>query len=460
MSQRRSVLVVGDTVLDRDLEGTVERVAPDVPVPVVDQRSLHSRAGGAGLAATLAAADRCEVTLLTALAADAAGYELAGLLAGGGVTVLDIGSSSPTAEKLRVSGGGHPLLRIDRGGGSCGAGRVGPAVAAAIAAAAAVLVSDYGLGVAAHPQIRAALERAAADKPVVWDPHRRGPVPVAGVALATPNRAEARLLAPDLGGAATVAERAELLRRRWAARNVAVTLGADGAVLAADGAAPVAIPASRVAGSDPCGAGDRFASRCVQELADERTVAEAVAVSVACASDFVARGGARGGARPGLDAAFGGPAGELAERVRAGGGTVVATGGCFDLVHAGHVRTLEAARGLGDCLIVCLNSDASTTRLKGPSRPLVNQADRAAVLCALGCVDAVAVFDEDTPDALLRTIRPHVWVKGGDYEGRRLPEARVLESWGGRTVFVPFLRGRSTTRIVAEAVARTQIVNA
>jgi rfaE bifunctional protein nucleotidyltransferase chain/domain len=144
---------------------------------------------------------------------------------------------------------------------------------------------------------------------------------------------------------------------------------------------------------------------------------------------------------------------ELAARVRAEGRTLVATGGCFDLLHAGHVQMLERARALGDALVVCLNSDASVARLKGPDRPLVAEADRAAVLRALRCVDAVAVFGEDTPEAVLAELRPHLWCKGGDYAVADLPEARVLESWGGQAVVLPFLDGRSTTGLISAARA-------
>jgi rfaE bifunctional protein nucleotidyltransferase chain/domain len=140
--------------------------------------------------------------------------------------------------------------------------------------------------------------------------------------------------------------------------------------------------------------------------------------------------------------------------VRARGGTVVATGGCFDLLHAGHVATLEAARALGDCLVVCLNSDASVRRLKGPDRPLVGEQDRARVLRALRCVDAVLVFGEDEPGAALQQLRPDLWVKGGDYSGTRLPEADVLAEWGGRAVVLPYLQGRSTTGLVRAAAGR------
>jgi rfaE bifunctional protein nucleotidyltransferase chain/domain len=141
--------------------------------------------------------------------------------------------------------------------------------------------------------------------------------------------------------------------------------------------------------------------------------------------------------------------------VRASGGTVVATGGCFDLLHAGHVATLEAARALGDCLVVCLNSDDSVRRLKGPTRPLVGEHDRARVLEALACVDAVVLFHEDEPSAALRRVRPDLWVKGGDYTGTPLAEADVLAEWGGRAVVLPYLPGRSTTGLVRAAAGRS-----
>ena len=186
---------------------------------------------------------------------------------------------------------------------------------------------------------------------------------------------------------------------------------------------------------------------------------------MSAASAFVAAGGAgavgRGTHRTGgpgaagipAPAAAGGAAG-VAAAVRARGGTVVATGGCFDLLHPGHVQTLQTARSLGDCLVVLLNDDASVRRLKGAGRPVVGQAERAAVLAALGCVDAVELFGEDTPIAALERLRPDVWVKGGDYAGRELPESAALARWGGRAVVVPTLQGHSTTAILEEAMTR------
>jgi rfaE bifunctional protein nucleotidyltransferase chain/domain/rfaE bifunctional protein kinase chain/domain len=450
----RALVVVGDALLDRDLVGTAHRLAPDAPVPVVDAPQDRPRPGGAALAAVLAAADGAAVTLVTALGADQAGAELRRLLGDAGVDVVDLGLTGPTPEKVRVRVGGQSLVRLDYGGGPTGCGPLTGPARVALEAASAVLVSDYGRGITAEPTVRHALAGAAAVRPVVWDPHPRGTEPVPGVRLATPNADEARRATGQEGdGLAAVTAQARALVDRWGAANVVVTRGARGALLVGADGTPLAVPAPSVAVGDPCGAGDRFASSAATRLAAGALPSEAVPEAVATASAFVAAGGAatwphtRPPVKP-SDAA------DVLATVRARGGTVVATGGCFDLLHAGHVRMLTAARALGDCLVVCLNSDDSVRRLKGADRPLVGELDRAAVLLGLACVDAVTVFDEDTPEAILATLRPDVWAKGGDYAVEDLPEAPLVASWGGQAVILPYLAGRSTTRLLQEAVWR------
>jgi rfaE bifunctional protein nucleotidyltransferase chain/domain len=292
---------------------------------------------------------------------------------------------------------------------------------------------------------------------------------VPGARLVTPNLAEVRKLAGDAGTGSTlaVAQRTgHLLRQRWRAGAVAVTCGADGAVLCHAGPTPLAIAAPAAADGDTCGAGDRFAATAALALAGGALVSEAVQQAVAAATDYVAAGGVAAALAPPSTDADEAPeperigveeAGRVVAAVRARGGTVVATGGCFDLLHIGHLATLRAARKLGDCLIVCLNSDASVRGLKGPDRPLTNEIDRGRLLAALDCIDAVVVFDEPTPEAVLSWLRPDVWVKGGDYAdgSSDLPEAELVQHWGGQTVIVPYLDGRSTTRTIAAAQAAT-----
>jgi D-beta-D-heptose 7-phosphate kinase / D-beta-D-heptose 1-phosphate adenosyltransferase len=436
------LVVVGDVLLDVDTVGSVERLCPDAPAPVVEVGTERRRAGGAGLAAAFAAEDGCEVVLVCPLADDPAAAEVVRLLRPA-VTVLPLPSQGSTPVKHRVMAGDRGLVRIDSGSGAVPDGRVPPSVREAMERADGVLVSDYGRGTTSDSAVRNLLGEVAARRPVVWDPHPRGADPVAGSRVATPNAAEAAatsgLPGTDL---AAVGAQADALVRRWSVGAVAITLGARGALLSHGDGVPALVPARPVHGPDPCGAGDRFASRAAVRLAEGAVVSEALESAVEAATDFVAGGGPSSG---------GPPTATTLEQVRARGGTVVATGGCFDLLHAGHIATLQAARQLGDWLVVCLNSDASVRRLKGAPRPLVPASDRARVLEALECVDAVVVFDEDTPAEAMRRIRPDVWVKGGDYAGVHLPEQEVLAEWGGQAVAVPYLDGRSSTRLVRAA---------
>ena len=231
--------------------------------------------------------------------------------------------------------------------------------------------------------------------------------------------------------------------------------------------APFLAPATPTAVRGPhdaCGAGDCFAAAAAQALRAGGLLTEAVTEAVRAASEFVARGGASAApslavppepGRPPAGPAPAGSAWDLVADVRQRGGRIVATGGCFDLLHAGHVGLLRQARRLGDCLIVCVNSDASVRALKGAGRPLVAAPDRARVLAALECVDAVIVFDEPTPAAVLDRLRPDVWVKGGDYARGELAEAPVVRRYGGEVVLLPYT-GHSTSRIVAAARAQAE----
>ncbi|MFD5234566.1 D-glycero-beta-D-manno-heptose 1-phosphate adenylyltransferase [Streptomyces qaidamensis] len=465
-SSRSALVVVGDALLDRDLTGTADRLAPDAPVPVVAEHTRRARPGGAALAACLAARDGRDVTLITGVGDDPASEELRRML-DGRVKVIGLPLTGALPEKTRVLAQGRPVVRLDRGDG-----RVREATdeaRAAVRSAPAVLVSDYGRGTAD------ALRDVLAERPpVVWDPHPRGGPPVPGTRLVTPARSEAHAFAatdedhnttkaPDSSDLRVAAREAATLVRHWRVTSVAVTMGARGALLSY-GDHPLLVPAPAAHHGDPCGAGDRFAAAAAGLLADGTLVGEAVEGAVAAASEFVAAGGAGGLADGSSPSPASRPSGEestdtdaapdphaLIGRVRAAGGIVVAAGGCFDLLHAGHVGLLQAARRLGDCLVVCLNSDASVQRRKGEGRPVNPLADRIRVLLALQCVDAVAVFDEDTPEQLLAELRPDIWVKGGDYTGADLPEAALLQEWGGQAVLLPYLAGRSSTTLLDRA---------
>ncbi|MFC7382032.1 D-glycero-beta-D-manno-heptose 1-phosphate adenylyltransferase [Sphaerisporangium rhizosphaerae] len=448
------IVVVGDSLLDVDIEGDAERLCPDAPVPVVRGRTEHRRPGGAGLAALLAAREGAEVVLVTALGEDASGERLSALLAGF-AEVVRLPLRGTTSRKTRIRARGQTLLRVDTGDGRAWRGPEGDRAARALRGAGAVLVSDYGRGAA--DTVRDLLNRRTA--PLVWDPHPAGFPPVPGCALVTPSEPEAAVLygRPCTG----VEQAARHLVRELHAEAVAVTRGAEGAVLCTRAGRTLRVPPPMpITGGDTCGAGDRFAASAALALRDGASVQEAVTMAVTEATRFVAAGGAAAirlpaparadRTRAALDdrprTAF-----ELAAMVRATGGRLIATGGCFDLLHAGHVSLLRQARALGDALIVCVNSDESVRRLKGAGRPVVAERDRVEILRALGCVDAVVVFEQETPCLLIDRLRPEVWVKGGDYTGQELPEAQAVRQAGGEVVVLPTVPGHSTTGLIAAA---------
>ncbi len=469
---RPHVVVIGDVLLDRDLVGTSERLAPDAPVPVLDVTALRESPGGAGLAALLAARSGARVTLIAPIADDAGGAALRDLLEPH-LEVIPLGHDGPTRRKTRVRSGGQSLLRIDDGGPGRPVHLPAEQIIATLTDADAILVADYGAGTTTDDRIRRLLGDSAHRTRLVWDPHPRGGRPVPGAALVTPNLAEATAADRSLtGGRADSSHAPDVLANRlrtsWKVDAVCVTAGADGAFLAGSDAGAHYLPAPPVRTGDSCGAGDRFAATAAVRLAAGDLVSEAAAAGVRDASAWVGAGGSASfqmdraaisppqaghveqvADRP-VTGAVGGASDleEVADRLRGRGRTLVATGGCFDIVHPGHVATLQAARRLGDALVVLINSDASVARLKGPGRPVVSAQDRAGVLQAFDCVDAVVIFDEDDPRAALHRLRPDIWVKGGDYGGTELPETATVRSGGGRVVFLPYLPGRSTTSII------------
>jgi len=457
--RRPNIVVIGDVVLDREFTGQVDRISPDAPVPVLDVTAVRQTPGGAGLTAVLVATGGAAVTFVAPIGDDRAAAALRDML-GRYVEVIALGHLGPTRRKTRLRSVGQSLLRMDDGGPGTPTTIPTERLRAVLRSADVVLVSDYGAGTTTDPTIREILTEVAVGTAVVWDPHPRGGVPVPGCAMVTPNLAEARAALRSLG--APVADEpdrlAAELRMAWRACAVVVTAGPLGAFLATSDGQTHYLPAEEVPGADPCGAGDRFSASTAVALAGGALPTEAAAAGVRDASIWVRSGGLSASrlfesdSRPADPLASAPPRGqslaELAQALHGRPGTLVATGGCFDIVHAGHVATLQAARRLGDSLVVLVNSDASVARLKGPSRPVVNEHDRARVLLAFDCVDAVHIFDEDDPAQALAELRPDVWVKGGDYGATELPEAAVVESNGGRVVLLPYLSGRSTTSII------------
>jgi rfaE bifunctional protein nucleotidyltransferase chain/domain/rfaE bifunctional protein kinase chain/domain len=461
------IVVIGDTLLDCDIYADPSRLMGDAPAMIVSELDRSVRAGGAGLAATMLAADGHDVRLVTALADDSSGWLLRSLLEGDGIDVIDVGADGHTSEKIRIFAHGRPVLRLDRGGPE--ARRLNANARAAIEAADAVLVSDYGLGITSDLWARQSiLDAVAGGTPVVWDPHLEGAPPVAGTTIATPNLDEVRgLTGADLqDDTKAIARAARQLQAAWTCEHVCVTMGANGSLTIVGDGAAIFTSAARTDG-DPCGAGDRFAAELAAQLALGVPMRDALQIAAQTAADFVGSqptggpvaaprrvvaGRGRGRAdRSSTDADV--DAWRAAIRTVDSGALVVATSGCFDLLHAGHVSMLRAARELGDYLVVLLNSDRSVRALKGRSRPVVPAKGRADVLRALSCVDCVIEFDEDTPSEALRKLRPGIFAKGGDYRAQTLPEHAVMTELGGEVVILPTFGTTSTTSLIERFTA-------
>jgi rfaE bifunctional protein nucleotidyltransferase chain/domain/rfaE bifunctional protein kinase chain/domain len=451
------IVVLGDTLLDCDIDCDASRPMPDAAAMIVSEQTRRLHPGGAGLAATMIAADGHETILVTALGADAAGEALMKMLVDARVRLIDVGADGTTCEKIRIFAHERPLLRLDRG--HLRPRRLNAAARRAIERAAGILVSDYGLGLSADLRARQSLtDAAAAGTPVIWDPHPKGAPPVPGTTIATPNRVEAALLSGiDVNGDdAAIPRAARGLREAWHCDNVCVTLGDHGAVTVTHDEIVVRTNTDAREG-DPCGAGDRFATSLTAQLAAGRPIHAAITAAVAVASEFVAGQTRAGRSRlstvttNGRDLGFSGedgPEWNRALQLVRSGAKVVATGGCFDMLHPGHVELLRSARALGDHLVVLLNSDRSVRALKGPSRPIMSAGERALILNALESVDCVLEFDDDTPETALRRLKPSVFAKGGDYHARAIPECRVMSELGGEVVILPFFGDSSSTRLI------------
>lgn len=407
------IVVIGDVLLDRESRGEVKRLAPDAPVPVVSNIKESSRLGGAGLAAWLLREMDEEVVLIAPVAEDRAGREIRALCHRAGIHLHALPTQEPTRIKERLSTAEQVLMRVDRGKEIQSPSAIPLEITDFVASADAVLVSDYGGGVTSNQFIRSLIGQFKV--PVLWDPHPRGAEPVRGLTLVTPNRSES-------GAAFDPSNRACELVAQWQSA-VAITAGEAGAYLSLDGHACEHLSALRVDG-DPCGAGDAFASASIMGLAHGLDVRTSVVGAIEVASAWVQR-----------------------EKWNEEKEVLVATGGCFDLLHVGHIETLRAARALGDRLVVLINSDLSIRQIKGEGRPLNSAKDRARVLKALEFVDDVIIFDQLTPELAISRLRPAIWVKGGDYRSDELPETELMASWGGRVVITPYLDGYSTSAI-------------
>ena len=467
---RLKVLVIGDAMLDSYFSGASQRLCQEAPVPIVDVADRVDMPGGAGNCAANAAALGAEVKLLAVAGADCEGELLRQRLQACGVPddEVCIDRERQTLFKARVLCDHHLVVRFDQGTKTPLLPQLEHQVLARLTAlydiVDVVIVSDYSYGVltAAVIERLAQLQRRA-PKTLLVDAKQLPAYRHVGMTACKPNYHETlKLLGlPRCQGKrrweALIAEGDRVLEQTGA-QLVAVTLDREGALFFERGREPLRTFAQGAPQSQVAGAGDTFL--CALGLALAAGADTAVASQCASAAAAVAV------AKPHTAlctwqelvprlAGERGPSAELSrllpllESYRREQRQIVLTNGCFDLLHRGHIAYLEQAKRLGDVLIVGVNTDASIRRLKGPTRPINSLADRMEVLQGLSSVDHAIAFDEDTPHALIRMIRPDVFVKGGDYTRATLPEAELVESLGGTVQILPFVADRSTSSIIS-----------
>jgi D-beta-D-heptose 7-phosphate kinase/D-beta-D-heptose 1-phosphate adenosyltransferase len=463
------VVVVGDLMLDRYLWGDVERVSPEAPVPVVHLQRETDRAGGAANVAMNLAGLGLTTTLIGCVGDDDAARRLEALLKEEEIRTdhLITVTDRPTTTKTRVVGNRQQMLRLDdectHGIGTSAEKRLVEVVDASLDGADGLILSDYAKGVLSSASCTRIIERAAAHEcPVLVDPKGSDYQKYAGATTVTPNDRELSLVtgaATDDTGA--LLDAGQQLRKDLDVENLIVTRGKDGISRVSD-AGHEHYPAVAREVFDVSGAGDTVVATLAAGRAAGLGWPTSIRLANLAASIVIGQVGTVPVTRDELvDAAHDGRfAGandkvygrdRLPEQVqewKAHGDTVVFTNGCFDILHAGHVTYLDAAKRKGDRLVVGLNADQSVQSIKGAPRPIVPEQQRARVLASLKSVDAVVLFDEDTPQSLIKEVRPDVLVKGADYEKSEVVGASAVENWGGRVELIPLVDGVSTTQIL------------
>jgi D-beta-D-heptose 7-phosphate kinase / D-beta-D-heptose 1-phosphate adenosyltransferase len=468
------IAIVGDVMLDAYLHGGVTRISPEAPVPVIKWKSEKAVAGGAGNVAANIASLGASVALVGVCGVDADREQLLALLRAAGHIDVDgviADKSRRTTKKIRVVGQAQQMLRIDQEDDRPLVDEIERILIAkateAIDAGDIVVLSDYGKGVLNDRVIAACVARAReVGKTLIVDPKRRELADYRGATILTPNRAELTLAT---GMPCETDEQAEA-----AARRVRETTGADVLLtrsekgmsfFPAQGDA-IHLPTMAKSVFDVSGAGDTVVALIAVGLAAGLPMIEAMKVANHAAGVVVSRFGTATLTLEELAASIAASHmtevqdgrlvdTETAIRLRkfweAQGYSVGFTNGCFDLLHPGHVSLIARASAACDRLIVALNSDASVKRLKGPSRPVQTEAARAQVIGAVKGVDAVVLFDEDTPQRIIEQLQPDVLVKGADYQEEQIVGADVVRARGGKVIRAELVDGQSTTSILQQA---------
>ncbi len=466
------ILVIGDVILDRYIRGTVTRISPEAPVPILRWEKEWSTLGGAGNVAANLAALGCRVTLAGLVGKDPQSDQLRTLL---NTTIHQfILHESPTGKTITktrlLADEFHQLIRLDQevephhwGNSS---DQLLDQIIPTLNQYQAIVLVDYEKGMLTTSGIPRLVQQARQQQiPILIDPKKVDFSIYQGATLLKPNRLETeRAFGIKITNETEALQIGKKLRNQLNLESILITLGPQGAV----GVTPEGefhTPAQIREVIDVSGAGDTVMSILAAGLATGLNIRESSQLAMIAAGYAVSKAGTYVVKAQELKALTGNQSlkilsWELAhlqiEHQKKLGKKIVFTNGCFDLLHAGHLYSLQQSRALGDFLVVAINSDASVQRLKGSNRPIIDQDQRAILLAGLACVDLVVIFTQDTPREIIRLLRPDILVKGGDHSLETIVGADIVQENGGKVVSIPRIPGLSTTEIVTKMNNATQ----
>jgi len=468
-------LVVGDLMLDEYLWGKTERISPEAPVQVVDVLREELRLGGAGNVVNNLVALGAQVAVCSVVGEDSNGSALLDDFARRTVSAEAVFRDPlrRTSRKTRVVASNQQIVRIDRESREPLSTEMEERVCAWIGSQAerfnVILVSDYLKGVLT-PRVLQAIITAASTRniPVLVDPKGTDFSRYNGATLLTPNRKEAEAASGiAITDSASLEQAANLILERAGLNHLLITRSEEGMSLFSRSAEAVHIPTVAREVFDVSGAGDTVLASLAVGVAAGLGMDQAARLANIAAGIAVGKLGTSTVSPDEIINAVALTHSDSDSKIKnldtltaviaaekGRGKTVVFTNGCFDLLHAGHVKYLQKARKLGDLLIMGLNSDASVRRLKGDKRPLIGEEERAHILAALDCIDYVVLFDQDTPLELITALKPNILVKGGDYTPEGVVGKEVVEAYGGRVELITFVDGKSTTNIIEKILER------
>ena len=464
----KKILVIGDIMLDEHIWSKVSRISPESPVPVAQVASItHVPGGAANVAANISALGGIPY-LIGIIGADSSGAKLLLALKRFNISTKNIirDPSRPTILKSRIIAHNQHVVRVDREDKSPISQKITKRIVAAIkkliTEVDVVIISDYGKGTIGETVLKEAIKISRLKKkPIAVDPKSIDYSKYKRATIITPNLAEAQAASKiQITNEKDLEKAGRKLLKNLKTDHIMITRGKDGMAVFSKNQKTAYIPAIKREVYDITGAGDTVISTLSLALSAKASLLEAAHLANYAASVAVGKVGTAPVTQEELIVNIEGELHlkkkvrsrselkEIVKNFRKEGLSLVFTNGCFDIIHAGHIRYLKEAKSHGDILIVGLNSNSSVRAIKGKERPYVNEKDRAEVLSAFDSVDYITIFNEKTPINLIKSLKPDIHVKGGDYKLKDLYEAKTVKSYGGKVVIIPEIKGKSTTGLI------------